>query len=138
MLIFFSNFLQLFIFTLFFLLLSYPLYYVPSISVHSFYLFLLSFLFSLHSSSILPDNPIILKLFPFSQFSRLTLFLISLFSSPFLSKKRKFQYLHRYRYFQNCSLRYYMGTSSIIKGSLANSVVFEIYIHILYYNLQYQ
>lgn len=85
-------------------------------------LFISFFSFTPYSSSILSDNPIILKLFLFSQFSRLSLFLTYISLSPsfflflILSKKREFQYLHRYRYFQNCSPRYYMGTSSIIKG----------------------
>lgn len=91
--ILFSNFFTIIYF-------SFLPFHIPFIT----FLLLLSILFiSFHPPFILSDNPIILKLFPFSQFSRLALFLISL-SFLFYQRRRKFQYLHRYRYFQNCSL----------------------------------
>lgn len=85
--ILFSNFFTIIYF-------SFLPFHIPFIT----FLLLLSILFiSFHPPFILSDNPIILKLFPFSQFSRLALFLISL-SFLFYQRRRKFQYLHRYRF----------------------------------------
>ena len=124
--ILFSNFFTIIYF-------SFLPFHIPFIT----FLLLLSILFiSFHPHS---SSPIILLSLNFSRSPNFPVsrFFLSLFLSLSYSIKEE-ENSNIYIDIDIFKIACYTGTSSIIKGSVANSVVFEIYIHILHYKLQYQ